>query len=79
MVSLGVEWYQFFGAGFPTYIKEKKIPYEKEFTDKEWSKIIFDFLEEMAKTMNYHVTKEESTIKGSRVDMVWRSSKSSTT
>lgn len=74
MVSLGVEWYQFFSDGFSTYIKEKGISFEKDFSDKDWSNLMFEFLEEMAKNMNYHVNKEESTIKGSRIDMVWRSS-----
>jgi len=74
MKSLGVEWYQYFWDGYLVYLKDNQISYELEITPKQWSNQMFGFLEEMAKDMNYHVKKEETTIKRKRFDMVWRSS-----
>ncbi|HUK79274.1 MAG TPA: hypothetical protein VLU91_01250, partial [Nitrososphaerales archaeon] len=73
MASLGTDWYQTFWDGFLNYSRES-MNWDKEYTDKEWTGVMFQFLQEMAEDMNYHWEKEEKTIKGSRFDMTWHSS-----
>ena len=78
LVSLGVEWFQYFWDGFPTYVKENHLDWNKalDYPDKKWSKMMFDFLGGLAEAMNYHVEKEVRTIKARRFDMTWTSSES---
>jgi predicted transport protein len=71
-----VEWFRYFWDGFPTYVRDNHIEWDKDSSDKEWSDTMFDFLMKLSQAMNYHAKKEEPTIRAKRFDMTWRSSDS---